>query len=135
MNPQARFLVFLRDPVERAWSAYWFWRRRKERNDKRFVEFEKMWADDGRWIKTRGLYADQLSYWREAFPDFGVFFYDDIKTDPVGLAQSLLAQDRLDAAMARLRGAVLDDQQPTSNVKIGFPPHAAPMVGNEPTRS
>jgi len=33
--------------------------------------------------------AGQPSYWCEAFPDFRVFFYDDIKTDPVGLAQSL----------------------------------------------
>jgi hypothetical protein len=87
--PNVRVFAMFRNPVDRAWSAYWFWRRRKERIGKRFVEFEKMWADDGRWIKTRGLYADQLSYWREAFPDLGVFFYDDIKTDPVGLAQSL----------------------------------------------
>jgi len=84
-----RVFGMFRNPVDRAWSAYWFWRRRKERNGKRIVSFEKMWADDGRWIKSRGMYADQLSYWREAFPDFGVFFYDDIKTDSVGLAQSL----------------------------------------------
>jgi len=87
--PDVRVFAMFRNPVDRAWSAYWFWRRRKERIGKRFVEFEKMWADDGRWIKTRGMYAEQLSYWREAFPDFGVFFSDDIKTDPVGLAQAL----------------------------------------------
>jgi len=87
--PGVRVFAMFRNPVDRAWSAYWFWRRRKDRIGKRSVDFKTMWADDGRWIKSRGLYADQLAYWQEAFPDFGVFFYDDIKTDPVGLAQSL----------------------------------------------
>ena len=87
--PEVRVLAIFRNPVDRAWSEYWFWRRRKERNKKRYVSFEKMWADDGRWIQTRGFYADQLASWREAFPDFGVFFYDDIKRDPVGLAQEV----------------------------------------------
>ncbi len=87
--PDVRVLAMFRDPADRAWSAYWFWRHRKERLGKRFVSFEKMWNDDGRWIRTRGLYADQLEYWREAFPDFGVFFYDDINADPVGLAQAV----------------------------------------------
>ena len=87
--PNVRVFAMFRNPVDRAWSAYWFWRRRKDRLGKRSVDFETMWGDDGRWIKTRGLYADQLAYWQEAFPDFGVFFYDDIKTDSVGLAQSL----------------------------------------------
>ena len=50
--PDVRVFAMFRNPVDRAWSAYWFWRRRKERIGKRFVEFEKMWADDGRWIKT-----------------------------------------------------------------------------------
>jgi len=86
--PGVRVFAIFRDPADRAWSAYWFWRRRKERLGKRVVDFETMWRDDGRWIRTRGMYADQLAYWREAFPDFGVFFYDDIKSDPVGLAQS-----------------------------------------------
>ena len=48
-----------------------------------------MWADDGRWIRTQGLYAHYLAYWREAFPDFEVFFYDDIKGDPTGLARAV----------------------------------------------
>jgi hypothetical protein len=26
---------------------------------------------------------------RQAFPDFGIFFYDDIKKDPLGLARSV----------------------------------------------
>ncbi|MFH0813332.1 MAG: sulfotransferase, partial [Pseudomonadota bacterium] len=87
--PGIRVLAIFRNPVDRAWSAYWYWRRRKERLGKRVVSFEKMWADDGRWIRTQGLYAHYLAYWREAFPDFGVFFYDDIKGDPTGLARAV----------------------------------------------
>nr|MBP7323159.1 sulfotransferase [Deltaproteobacteria bacterium] len=87
--PRVRVFAIFRDPASRAWSSYWSRRRRKERLGKRFVSFEKMWNDDGRWIRTRGLYADQLTYWRDAFPDFGVFFYEDIDSDPVGLMQSV----------------------------------------------
>ena len=87
--PEVRVCAIFRDPASRAWSSYWSRRRRKERLGKRYVSFEKMWNDDGRWIRTRGFYADQLAYWREAFPDFGVFFYEDIKSDPVGLLQSV----------------------------------------------
>lgn len=87
--PGIRVFAMFRDPADRAWSAYWYWRRRKERIGKRSADFDTMWADDGRWIKSRGMYADQLSYWREAFPDFGVFFYEDIKTNPACLARSL----------------------------------------------
>jgi len=87
--PGIRVFAIFRNPIERAWSAYWFWRNRKERLGKKIVSFDKMWSDDGRWIKTIGLYANHLSYWQKAFPDFGIFFYDDIKENPLGLAKSV----------------------------------------------
>ena len=87
--PGIRVFAIFRNPADRAWSAYWYWRRRKERLGKRIVSFEKMWDDDGRWIRTHGLYADYLGYWREVFPDFGVFFYDDIKKDPLTLIRGV----------------------------------------------
>ncbi len=87
--PNARIFAIFRNPIDRAWSAYWFWRSRKERLGKEVVPFERMWKEDGRWIRTTGLYGAYLSYWRKAFPDFRVFFYDDIRTAPVDLAQSV----------------------------------------------
>jgi hypothetical protein len=87
--PGIRVLAIFRNPVDRAWSAYWDWRGRKDRKGERFVSFDKLWSHDGRWIQTHGLYASHLSYWRGSFPDFGVFFYDDIKKDPLGLARSV----------------------------------------------
>ncbi|MBW2605472.1 MAG: sulfotransferase [Deltaproteobacteria bacterium] len=87
--PGVRVFAVFRNPVDRAWSAYWYWRHRKERIGKSIVSFNRMWVDDGRWICSRGLYADYLAHWRETFPDIGVFFYDDIKTDSVGLAHKV----------------------------------------------
>lgn len=87
--PGLRVFAIFRNPVDRAWSHYWYWRERKERLGKQIVPFEKMWADDGRWIRTYGLYGDYLTYWQAKFPDFGVFFYEDIAADPVGLVQGV----------------------------------------------
>jgi hypothetical protein len=53
------------------------------------VPFERMFADDGRWLRTQGFYGHWLEYWRERFPDFGVFLYDDVVSDPKRLAREL----------------------------------------------
>lgn len=87
--PGIRVFAIFRNPVERAWSAYWDFRRRKDRHHRPFVSFEDLWANDGRWIRTHGLYAQYLTYWQQAFPDFGIFFYDDLKTNPRELAQKV----------------------------------------------
>ena len=87
--PGLRVFGLFRNPIERAWSHYWHWCRRRERNRKPIVPFERMFADDGRWIQTQGHYADLLAAWRKRFPDMGVFFYDDIKADPRVLARAI----------------------------------------------
>ncbi len=92
--PGLRVFVVLRNPVERAWSHYWYWRSRRTRPrrrlvPKRLVPFERMFRDDGRWIATQGCYADHLAHWRQAFPDLGVFFYDDLRERPAELARAL----------------------------------------------
>jgi hypothetical protein len=87
--PDLRVFAVFRDPAQRAWSHYSMWRARRERNGKRVVPFERMFADDGRWIRSQGLYARWLEHWRERFPGFGVFLYDDIVNDPKTLAREL----------------------------------------------
>jgi len=87
--PGIRAFAIFRNPVDRAWSAYWYWRRRREKLGKRLVPFERMWDDDGRWIRSRGHYACYLAHWREVFPDFGVFFFDDIREDPISLSRAV----------------------------------------------
>ena len=90
--PGIRIFAIFRNPVERAWSHYWFWRKRKERIGKahRVVQFENMFANDGRWIYSYGCYARTLRYWREVFPDMGVFFFDDLKADAISLRGRVL---------------------------------------------
>ena len=80
--PGVKIFAVFRNPVDRTWSHYWYWRSRKEHLNKNVVQFEKMFADDGRWIHTYSRYADLLRYWRQAFPDMGVFFYDDLRQEP-----------------------------------------------------
>lgn len=84
-----KILAFFRNPVQRAWSHYWFWRNRRERNHKRIVSFQQMFEEDGRWLRLQGHYADQLSFWRRSFPDIGVFLFDDIRERPHDLAKEL----------------------------------------------
>jgi len=85
--PGLKVFAMFRNPIDRTWSHYWYWRNRKERLGKRSVPFERMFADNGRWIRDHGMYADHLSRWREAFPDMGVFLYDDLRSDPAALAR------------------------------------------------
>jgi hypothetical protein len=103
--PGLRVFAVFRNPIERAWSHYWYWRRRRERNRKRVVAFERMFADDGRWIRTQGRYADLLAHWRERFPDMGCFFYDDIALRPRSLAAEIYrfvgVDDRFEPELAR----------------------------------
>lgn len=89
--PGLPVFALFRNPIDRAWSHYSMWRERRERNGKRVVPFERMFADDGRWIRTQGLYAQWLEHWRERFPEFGVFLYDDVVSDPKRLARELYA--------------------------------------------
>lgn len=87
--PGLKIFAVFRNPVDRAWSHYWWWRNRRERNGKTSVSFERMFADNGRWIRTQGDYADLLAHWQEAFPEMGVFFYDDIKANPQRIAREV----------------------------------------------
>ena len=91
--PDLRVFVVLRNPVDRAWSHYWYWRHRRTRRKrivpKRLAPFERMFRDDGRWIATQGRYADHLAHWRGRFPEMGVFFYDDLCERPDELARAL----------------------------------------------
>ena len=53
------------------------------------VPFEKVFWDNGRWIRTHGHYARHLKYWREAFPEMGVFLFDDLVADPAAFISSV----------------------------------------------
>jgi hypothetical protein len=89
--PDVNVLAVFRNPAERAWSHYWMWHERRAKVGKArlIVPFERMFEDDGRWIRTTGHYATLLRRWREAFPDMGVFVYDDLVADPQAFMASI----------------------------------------------
>ena len=89
--PGVKVFAMFRNPIDRAWSHYWMWveRRKKRGKGRLVVPFEKMFRDNGRWMQLTGRYATLLKYWREAFPQIGVFLYDDLAADPKSLIQSV----------------------------------------------
>ena len=48
-----------------------------------------MLRDNGRWMYLAGCYGTLLRYWLEAFPDMGIFLYDDLVADPKGFMASI----------------------------------------------
>lgn len=98
--PDVRLFAIFRNPVDRAWSHYWYWRNRKERLGKKgsVRTFRQMFADDGRWIASQGRYGSLLAPWLAAFPQMGVYLYDDIASAPLDLARRLYTQVGVDPA-------------------------------------
>ena len=89
--PHCKVFAVFRNPADRAWSQYWMWVERREKRGKGrlVVPFEKMFRDNGRWIRQHGHYATHLKYWREAFPDMGVFLFEDLVADAQGFMASV----------------------------------------------
>lgn len=88
-NPQAKIIVILRNPIERAWSHYWHLKRdcREE------LEFyDALLAEENRikegwefsWhYKNMGIYSEQVSRYLEIFPreNIEVLLFNDLKKD------------------------------------------------------
>jgi len=96
--PSVKIFAIFRNPADRAWSHYWFWRNRKERIGKRTVPFERMFAADGRWIRLQGEYADLLEYWRVSFPSMALYRFESIEEDPAGLIRDIYRYLGVDTA-------------------------------------
>ncbi len=82
--PNVKVLAVFRNPADRAWSHYWMWHERRTKRGKAhlIVPFRKFFLDNGRWVQLTGCYGTLLRYWLDAFPDMGVFLYDDLVADP-----------------------------------------------------
>lgn len=81
-NPHIRILVFLRDPVRRAFSHYWFTRKftLKEKNE----TFEAAIKNNPEVYIGWSMYYEHLSKYYDVFPkeNIGVFFVEDLKNNP-----------------------------------------------------
>jgi hypothetical protein len=90
LNPAMRLVVLLRDPVERAHSAYGYMRARGLEPEEDFLtavareEERKAAGWHHIWHYTgMSRYADDLAAFHDAFPadQLGVWFYDDLNRD------------------------------------------------------
>jgi hypothetical protein len=110
--PDARFIVSLRDPVDRAFSQYLYSRRRGyedlpfmealDKEDARLAREKEQLLARGRGVawryrensyKRRGLYAEQLSYWFDVFSakQFVVIDADKLKNQRQAAYDEILA--------------------------------------------
>jgi len=96
LTPEARMVVILRHPVERAYSSF---RRSRRDGFEPLESFEEAWYDARRrnenwWTcqhRLKSEYGSQLRAYLEAFPrhQFRFFLFDDLRRDPTGLLREL----------------------------------------------
>ncbi len=86
--PGAKIIMLLREPVERAYSAYTFLAGRetldfaeglKREEERKRQDFEPMW-----WYREAGLYYEQVRHYMEVFGSerVKVLLYDDLFSNP-----------------------------------------------------
>jgi hypothetical protein len=104
--PEARILISLRDPVERAYSHYWTHVRigTEQRAFGEAVEAELAEPPDLATVPppyvSRGYYAEQIAPYLELFDDVLVLFFEELVADVRGSIRAVFAFLGLDAAPA-----------------------------------
>jgi hypothetical protein len=93
MLPGARIVASLRQPVDRAYSDYLMYLRRRGRrlDPASDLKADAEWArPDSRWMQV-GRYAEQVRRYVELFPreQIHVALFDDLKGDALGMTQSI----------------------------------------------
>tara|TARA_R110002167_G_scaffold30754_1_gene101588 strand:+ start:122 stop:997 length:876 start_codon:yes stop_codon:yes gene_type:complete len=96
MNPDLKVLFILRDPVERAYSAYWMSRR----NHVDYPPFNAFVRSDSEFV-SRGLYWRQIERYRRCFPaeQIKVMIYEAIPEDPGAFLAEVFAFLGVDPAV------------------------------------
>lgn len=90
--PAARIVYLVREPIARFWSQYCMLLRRNERADPAGIEQVRSFATSGNGLRHSSI-REVVARWRTSEDDdrFRVFFFDDLKTDPVSLRSRILA--------------------------------------------
>jgi hypothetical protein len=97
--PEARFIYVLRDPVDRAYSAYWH-ERRQGRESR---ELEQAIRERRSYVGA-GLYSERLAVWLECFSldRFHLVDFKDLVKEPLQVAEQCLNFLGLDAERVQL---------------------------------
>lgn len=99
MNPGMRIVIILREPVDRAYSAYQYMRARgfeteatflpafEAEGERRAAHWHHLWH-----YESMSRYADAVGAFLAAFPreQVGVWFYDDLQADYEGTVARVL---------------------------------------------
>ena len=88
-DPGLKLIAVLRDPAERAFSQFLYFIQRGLLSGKTFEQALELRPD----FLSRGLYARQLSRYRDLFPpeQIRIGFFDDLKTDPAAFLAGIQA--------------------------------------------
>lgn len=95
LGEQVKLIIVLRNPIDRAYSAYMHFRKDcfEEISFEEALEMEyyrKLQRWDFMWhYKAMGLYFEQVRAYIEAFPHVHVILYDQLQSDPKGFMKSL----------------------------------------------
>lgn len=84
VNPNAKFIYLLRDPVERTYSGYWHYFARGVETQ----EFGEAIRSDSFYLDVSNYYG-QLSFWLEYFPieSFLFILFEDLRKEPQKVAE------------------------------------------------
>jgi hypothetical protein len=84
INPQARILMMVRNPVERAYSHYKMVKKKQTDKTLDLAQFKRRVLDAGSAISQQNNYAGNITRWRRAVPEaqFKIMFYEDLEADP-----------------------------------------------------
>lgn len=76
--PDAKVIMILREPVDRAYSAYWLFRDRYYG-----MNFKQALKHNDGELLRRGMYAEQIRRFRNYYPDeqLLILFYDELKSN------------------------------------------------------
>ena len=97
LNPEMKVIFILRDPIDRAYSAYWM-RRRARPSYPPFSEFVNSDSD----VVRRGFYFEQIQRYRQYFPDdqLKVLIYEDIDGSAKSFLRDVFEFLEVDAAFS-----------------------------------
>lgn len=88
-NPDAKIIITLRHPIERAFSHYWH-SKKKFRYDYDFSEIlKRYWLFQG-WLEP-GFYAEHIETYMNYFPKENILclLFDDLEKDPAGFLRRI----------------------------------------------
>ena len=85
--PDAKILFLIRNPVDRAWSAFQYGKKFRGSTMSSITADQLISVTDEEWFRQRADYVHTLSTWGRYYPpeQFFVGFFDEIREDPKAL--------------------------------------------------